>query len=245
MGKNVSVSVNGYDLPCYLAEPESKPKGGLIVIEEIWGLTDHIRSIADRYAAEGYIVLSPNLLAETKVEKLLTPQDAQDLFNPEKRNAVQPKLREITAPIYSPEFAERAKANLLAAYDYLNKMSGATDRIGVTGFCFGGTYSFQLALIQPKLKCALPFYGHADFSVEQLRQIKCPILAFYGEKDEGLITSLPELKKNMSEAGVNFEAVVYPDCGHAFFNDTNPYAYNETAAKDAWTKSLAFIASHI
>ncbi|MEJ0073492.1 MAG: dienelactone hydrolase family protein [Candidatus Saccharibacteria bacterium] len=106
--------------------------------------------------------------------------------------------------------------------------------VAVTGFCFGGSYSFALAASEPRLKAAVPFYGHANLEdIDALRKIACPILAFYGENDAGLMENLPNVKSEMEAAGVAFTAQVYPDCGHAFFNDTNPFAYNAPAAKDS------------
>jgi carboxymethylenebutenolidase len=116
--------------------------------------------------------------------------------------------------------------------------------VAVCGFCFGGSYSYSLAISESRLKAAVPFYGHASTEISELQKINCPVLAFYGEKDENLMSTLPELKENMKAAGVNYEAVVYPNCGHAFFNDTNKFAYNQEAATDAWQRTLRFLAAN-
>lgn len=241
----IDLKIKRTTFPAYLAEPASQPKGGLVVIHEVWGLTDHIKDVADRFAAAGYRALALNLISETDLEQHMTPDMPNNLFNPKTRNEVQPVLRKIMAPIQSDEFARRTIAKLKLCVDYLTKDAALKDRLGVVGFCFGGTYSFQLAANEPRLKAAVPFYGHANFSVGQLSQINCPILAFYGEKDEALMSALPELKEHMKIAGVDFKSKVYPGCGHAFFNDTNPYAYNEAAAKDAWIKTLEFLGSRL
>jgi carboxymethylenebutenolidase len=243
MSKDIALEVGDKSLPVYVAEPPGEARGGVIVIEEVWGLTDHIKNVCDRVAAEGYLVVSPNLLAETDIEEMVSDDLAESLFDPERRSAVQPQLRTIMAPIQAPDFAEGATVKLRATYDYLAGKVG--DNIAVMGFCFGGTYSFQLAVTEPKLKAAIPFYGHAEFSVEHLSRIKCPVLAFYGEQDERLIAQLSELKANMAAAKVDFQPVVYPDCGHAFFNDTNKFAYNAAAAADAWQKTLAFLETNL
>ena len=243
MGKAIALTVDNKPFPVYLAEPEGQAKAAVIVIEEIWGLTDHIKDICDRVAAEGYLVASPNLLAETNIEEMVSDELAESLFDPQRRSAVQPQLRAIMAPIQAPDFAQGATAKLQATYDYLAAKLG--DNIAVIGFCFGGTYTFQLAMTEPKLKAAIPFYGHAEFNVEQLSGIKCPVLAFYGERDEHLTAQLPELKENMATAKVDFRPVVYPECGHAFFNDTNKFAYNAVAAKDAWQKTLEFLKANL
>lgn len=241
MGNMIKVKSGNKEIPCYLSKPENKPKAGLIIIEEIWGLNDHIKNVADKFSNSGYLILSPDLLSETKIEEKVTPSLQQDLFNPKTRDALQPKLRELFAPIQSPEFAVDANIKLKACFDYLYNQPGINNNVYVLGFCFGGTYSFNLAIHEPRLKGAIPFYGHASSNIDELRQIKCPILAFYGENDTNLINNLEELKDNMSKAGVKFDAIVYPNCGHAFFNDTNPYSYNEKAASDSWNKAIDFL----
>lgn len=224
----------------YEALPNGPVKGAVIVIHEVWGLNDHTRDIADRLAAAGYRSLAPNLLAETDIASHAA-QLQLDLFNPQKRNQAQPRLRELMAPLHEPDFAPRTAGRLQACFDYLYDQPGVSKKVSVMGFCFGGSYSFTLAAQEPRLAAAIPFYGHAPLEADTLAGIKCPVLAFYGEQDEGLMKDLPQLKQLMQQAGVDFTAQIYPDCGHAFFNDTNPYAYNQAAAKDAWRRSLEFL----
>jgi carboxymethylenebutenolidase len=240
MGKMITVGI----MPAYEVQPTGECKGGLIVIHEVWGLTDHIKSVADRFAAEGYLVLAPNLLSDTDIEAHVTPNMAQDLFNPEKRNAVQPKLRELMAPIQSPEFSRLTNDKLKVCFDYLYEQPATKQKVAVVGYCFGGSYSFSLAIHEPRLRAAVPYYGHSDVSVTELSGISCPVLAFYGEKNEALIAALPKLEETMHEARVDFTAQVYTDTGHAFFNDTNPFAYNQKAATDAWKRTLDFLAAN-
>lgn len=241
MRQTIELRTEAGPFEVYEAKPESEIKGGLIVIEEVWGLTDHIKSIADRFAAEGYYVLSPELLSETHIKEHAS-ELMLDLFNPEKRNEAQPKLRELMAPMHEPGFGEKTVGRVKACFDYLYDKPETKQWVAVTGFCFGGSYSFALAVNEPRLKAALPFYGHADLEhPDSFKRIACPVLALYGEKDENLIKDLPELGSRMADAGVDFTAQVYPDCGHAFFNDTNPYAYNEAAATDAWQRALDFL----
>lgn len=239
------VEYDGKPFDVYVARPEGEPKGAIIVIHEVWGLNDHTKDIADRFAAEGYVALAPSLLHETDIAKHAAKLQL-DLFNPEKRNETQPKLRALMAPMQEPDFGPKTLGRVKACFDYLYNQPEAKQKVAITGFCFGGSYSFALAMAEPRLKAAVPFYGHADLSDEaKLRNIKCPILAFYGEKDEGLMANLPELQAAFEKAGVDFTAQVYPDCGHAFFNDTNPYAYNEAAAKDAWSRTLQFLGQEL
>jgi len=231
--------------PAYEVQPDGDCKGGLILIHEVWGLVDHIKDVANRFGHEGYYVLAPNLISDTDIEKYATPELQRDLFNPEKRNAVQPQLRQMMAPLQAPDFGDKTLAKVRGCFEYVYKQPVVKQRVAIAGYCFGGTYSFNLAVAEPRLKAAVPYYGHADQSADELKAIKCPVLYFLGEKDENLMSKLPDLKTRMAAAGVDFAAQVYPDCGHAFFNDTNPFAYNEAAAKDAWQKTLDFLAKNL
>ncbi|MGZ4661361.1 MAG: dienelactone hydrolase family protein [Arthrobacter sp.] len=241
MGKMVTIGNETSSVDAYLSEPAGTPKGGLIVIHEVWGLVQHTKDVADRFAAEGYLVLAPSLLADTGMTPVLAAELQATLFDPEQRSMAQPKLREIMAPLHAPEFAVRTTAAVQACFDHLYELPGLEGKVAVTGFCLGGTYSFSLATQEPRLRAAVPFYGRADFSVEQLRNITCPILAFYGEQDTALMDKLPEQQKHMAEAGVKFTPVVYPATGHAFFNDTNRWTFNPEAAEDSWHRTLNFL----
>jgi carboxymethylenebutenolidase len=240
MGKMIEIAASQV-LPAYIAIPEGQPKGGVLVIHEVWGLTDHIKSVADRVAAAGYVALAPDLLSAANIDLGQLRGMQEGLFDPERRNQVQPQLRQLMAPIQSPEFGAATAARLQRCFDHLYNMPEARRAVGVLGFCFGGTYSFTLATHEPRLVGAIPYYGDADQDIDELKRITCPVLAFYGERDEALVSKLPELVANMQTAGVVFQGKVYPDCGHAFFNDTNAYAYNEAAATDAWILTLAFL----
>src|ERR1700753_1938984 len=119
-GQMINLEVKGQDKPLevYEVKPDGEIKGGLIVIEEVWGLTDHIKSIADRFAAEGYYVISPELLSETHIKEHADTL-MLDLFNPEKRNEAQPKLRKLMTPMQEPGFGEKTLARVQACFDYL------------------------------------------------------------------------------------------------------------------------------
>ncbi|HEV2413146.1 MAG TPA: dienelactone hydrolase family protein [Candidatus Saccharimonadales bacterium] len=251
MGEMINIDVTGSALPVYLATPTGEIKGSVIVIHEAWGLSDHIKSVADRYAEIGYVAVAPNLFTELDIDNM--PKNElqaiqEGLFNPastpEELNSVQTKVRGMLTPAHSPEFSKKTLGRIEACFNYLFEHKDTNQKVATTGFCFGGSNSFSFAISEPRLKVALPFYGHAEQSVDELRKIKCPIYAFYGEKDENLISALPKLKEDMKEAGVSFEATVYPNCGHAFFNDTNKYAYNKEAAMDAWQKVQGILAKY-
>jgi carboxymethylenebutenolidase len=216
----------------------------VILIHEVWGLNDHIKSIAERLCEEGFMVLAPDLLAHTEMEKVLNPSLQKVIFDEKEKLKHQTEIRAMWTPLKSPDFAKETIVKLQVCFDYLNSQNGS-NKVGVLGFCFGGTYSFNLAVSEPALACAVPFYGHFDHSDEELDEIGCPILAFYGERDTNLIDSLPVLEKRMKKAGKDFTHKIYRGCGHAFFNDTNPLTYNKQAAEDSWQKAIKFLNNHL
>ena len=228
----------------YRAEPTVHPRGGLVLIHEIWGLVPHIRDIADRYAAEGYLVLAPDLLSDAGITPEIGAELAALRHEPdeEKRLRGQALLREKFAVMNEPAFAAEAITKLRLVVDALAAESGIDGRIAVTGFCFGGTYSFALAAADSRVRAAVPFYGTAPADVSS---IACPVLALYGEDDPRIMAALPQTRADMAAAGVDFTAKVYPGARHAFFNDTNATAYDPAAARDAWTRVLAFLAGHL
>ncbi|MDQ0827035.1 carboxymethylenebutenolidase [Arthrobacter sp. B2I5] len=225
----------------YVSEPAGTPKGGLVVVHEVWGLVRHTKDVADRFAAEGYVAVAPDLLSGAGGVPDLSGELQEAAFDPQQRSNAQPRLRKHMAPMRSPEYAKHAVAALRVCFDHLEGVPGLAGRVAAMGFCLGGTYTFSLAVAEPRLRAAVPFYGHAEFKDAELRAINCPVLSFYGEQDSALMEELPGLKHRMRAAGVDFEAVVYPGTGHAFFNDTNRYTYNAEAAEDSWRRTLAFL----
>ena len=149
-------------------------------------------------------------------------------------------LREATAPTQSPPYAAWAIGALRVAVDRLQENPLVGNKVAVTGFCFGGTYSFALAAEDPRIRAVVPFYGYPP-EVTETNKITAPVLAFYGDLDARLMASLPEVEQTMKSGGVNFTSHVYAGAGHAFFNDTNPHAYVPAAAADAWTRTLGFL----
>ncbi|MFJ7751781.1 dienelactone hydrolase family protein [Arthrobacter sp. NPDC097144] len=228
----------------YVARPEGTPRGGVIVIHEAWGLVSQIRSVADRFAAQGYLAVAPDLLGEHGITDDVATELGEQLFNPdpEQRHAAQPKLRELMSPFRSPDFSAQASARVQSCFEFLESAEGVNGRIGVVGFCMGGTFALSLAVQEARLKACVSFYGRADFSVPELSTVTCPVLAFYGDQDTGLVDKLPDLGAAMTDAGIDFTAEVYPGTGHAFFNDTNRFAYDKDAADDAWRLTLEFLA---
>ena len=234
-----------HELTAYRADPPGDVRGGIVVIQEIWGLADHITDVADRFAAQGYVAIAPDLLGHIG----LTPEvgaELQQLMSADEatRTAAQPRMRESLGGARSPEFAAWAVPALRAVVDLLVEQPEVDGSVGVVGFCFGGSYSFALALAEPRLRAAIVFYGGFPETGDPAT-IACPVLAFYGEEDHGVTDGVPELEQRMADAGVDFTARLYHRVGHAFFNDTSPSRYNAEAAADAWQRSLDFLGRHL
>ena len=241
MHKNTTIA----DFPAYHSYPDDgKRHPGLIVIHEIWGLDAHIKNVTDRFAAQNYSVVAPNLFHGVSFEGKIDSTLLAEMHNPDTRDEAQKKMRALMAPIMAPEFTEGAVAKLEQCVDYLANDERVNGELAVLGFCFGGTYSFHLAAHDARVKAAVPFYGHPP-TQNEIPNINCPVLAFYGDQDANLMQSLPQLKQDMGKLHKNFEAVVYQNAGHAFFNDTNVRMYNAGAASAAWKKTLAFLQENL
>jgi carboxymethylenebutenolidase len=243
--QTITINSGEISLPAFVASPDQSPKGGIIVIHEIWGLNEHTKDVAKRFAEQGYMALAPDLLSGTELDGGFDPQLMQQVQNSANRAQGQKLLQTKMAALQAPEFIQNTVNKVKDCFDWLMNKPETHGKIAVVGFCFGGSYCFALAVAEPRLKAAIPFYGHAEQTEDQLRNINCPILAFYGEQDTALTEKLPELTTKMKNAGKNFQYKVYPNTGHAFFNDTNPNRYDEPAARDAWTKTLAFLSENL
>lgn len=230
--------MNGVDV--YRALPPGKPQGALILIHEIWGLVDHIKAVADRYASAGYLVVAPDLLSVQGITPTVGAELIAMMTEPdeEKRLANQTALREGTAPARAPGYAEVALDMLTRVVDGLE--AEGFNNIAVLGFCFGGTYSYALAAQDKRICAAVPFYGTAPQD-DKIAHITCPVLALYGEIDPPIMDDYHRVEAAMAKYGINWKSHVYPGVQHAFFNDTNRLRYDADAAADAWKRSTEFL----
>ena len=239
MNKNINIPKTNY--PAYLSLPNNKEKvSSIILIHEIWGLNDHIKDVADRFANQGYATVAVDLFSDENLGKI-DQSILLEMQDPDKRDEAQKKMRLALTPMNSPEFSERMRKKLQEAYEYMINQDFSNGKVGVIGFCFGGTYSYQLAVDEPNLTFSIPFYGHAPKDLNDLKKINCPILAFYGEEDTQLAEEAPKIKEIMDQNNKEFEYVIYPNTGHAFFNDTNKNMYRKESAEDAWKRVLEFL----
>ncbi len=239
--ETVMIGENGTEFEGYLAYPEKENTPAIIVIHELWGLNDNIKDITDRFAAEGYLALAPDLMTGSGAENMVSMDIMRELADPATRDEAQKKMRAALAPIQTPEFGRKTIEKLMECFRFLKTHPQSNGVVGVVGFCFGGTYSFALATAEPDLAFAIAFYGQPPQPFDSVETISGPVLAFYGEKDINLMNTLPQLEEAMRKYGKNFRAIVYPNIGHAFFNDKNPMMYNAEAAAKAWEEIKAFL----
>jgi len=245
-------------IPAYLVRPapeEARP--AVVVIHEIFGLGDHTRDVADRFAREGYVAMAPDLFGSPELAAVLTPPKIQKamqfMSNLPRRDPVLAeealaKLPEEERALVAPTVRtlisglprDRLTKDLVAAVAYLGAQPFVRgDRIGAVGFCFGGNMSIRLAC-ETDLAACVVFYGENPSPIERVKDIRGPVLGLYGAEDARINADLDELVKAMAEHRKDFEMRIYPGAGHAFFNDTNPSAYREAAARDAWDRVLRF-----
>lgn len=227
--KGVDVKFTSGDLtiPAYLSRPTKKKSApAVLVIHEVFGLNDHIRGIADRIAAQGYVALAPNFFARATAAP---PKDDTDMQ----------ALRRAASSI--PQ--EAANRDMQAALDFLKADKGVKPKFASIGFCMGGGFSYQLATHTHDLAGAVIFYGRTP--IELVPQVSCPILASFGGKDASLMQTEPAWEEAMRKAGKSLDVKVYPEAGHGFFNDTRPTAYNAEAAADAWQRVLKFFRAQL
>jgi carboxymethylenebutenolidase len=223
-GKDIEFPSNGRSASGYLASTsggESRP--GLILIQEWWGLNDHIKDIARRFAEEGYVVLAPDLYDGKRTKE---PEEAGKLMQGLDQSAALQKLN--------------------AAVEYLKGLPEVNaQRIGVTGFCMGGTYALLLACNNKSIKAAAPFYGDVPGD-DVLKQLSAPVL-FIGAENDFWITQdkMARLEEGLQKFDKVGEVRVYKGVGHAFFNDTRPEAYDKDAAENAWERVTNFFESHL
>jgi carboxymethylenebutenolidase len=210
----------------HLAKPKGEgPWPAVIVIQEWWGLDAQTKSIADRFAQEGYLAFAP------------------DLYNGELAQLGDGDKAFELVQKYGPTAAK----DLIKVFDGLKEHPDAKDKIGSVGFCFGGRMSLALSTLRP-IDAVCTFYGGGMQEVfDRLRQnLKAPVLGFFGDADVSIPAgTIEEFQKLLNEVGVDHEVIVYPNSGHAFFRDSDPSVYKPEAAKDAWERVKKFFKKNL
>jgi carboxymethylenebutenolidase len=201
-----------------------EPLPAILVIHEWWGLNDNVRAMADRLAGEGYIVLAVDLFSGSTAT---TPEQARQLM---------------LAVVENPDFAAD---NITQAYDFVSTTAGAP-RIGSLGWCFGGGWSLNTAILFPdQIDATVIYYGQVTDDEDKLRNISSPILGLFGAEDKGItVASVRQFEGALKRLRKNHEIHIYPGADHAFANPTGN-SYDAAVAEDAWQRTLEFLNLHL
>jgi carboxymethylenebutenolidase len=226
--REVSYPGKACAIKAYVAEPARgrSPYPVVIVVHEWWGLDNHIKDIARRLASESYVAIAPDLYSRQGNRVAEDPNVAGQLMEGLKQTD--------------------GIDDLLSTINWIKTQSSTqATRIGVIGFCMGGSYTTLLPCVTRDIKAAAPFYGEIP-SDDRLQNLNCPIFYAYGENDGWIqrkdVDRLAGTLKRLNKPG---EVKVYAGCSHGFFNDTRPDVYSAKDAKDAWESSLRLFAENL
>lgn len=222
MGQHLSLTAaDAHKLGGYRADPQGKPKGGLVVVQEIFGVNKHIRAVCDHIAAEGYVAVAPAVFDRFS-------RDFDSGYSPDEIAHARGLLGGLNW--------DHMIADMTAAKD---EMKGVGP-VGIIGFCMGGTASFLASCRIPGLAAAVCYYGGAinKFMTEKP---KCPVQMHFGEKDESIpMPTVEEIRKNQPQAEIH----IYPGAPHAFSNDDRPN-FRKDATDLAWSRTKEFLAKNM
>jgi carboxymethylenebutenolidase len=220
-GGAVEFEQDGVQVSGYLARPEGSPRGGMIVIQEWWGLNDDIKEIADRYAAEGYLALAPDMYHGVVVDE---PDDARKLAMGLER--------------------DKAAQEIDAAVAWLKGTQGVA-KVGCVGFCMGGGLTLATGLRPSSgIDAAHVYYGGGMPEDAQLATIRVPVMGSYGAEDQGIPAERVEgLRAALTASGVENDIKLYEGAGHSFFN--RGHSYHPESAADSWERSKAWFGRHL
>ena len=198
------------------------PVPGVVVVHENRGLNPYIEDVARRVAKAGFAALAPDGLSS------VGGYPGNDDRGRELQRQVDP---------------EKLMNDFFAAIEFLQADARTTDRIGITGFCYGGGVSHAAAVAYPELAAAVPFYGR-QASPEDVPRIRAPLLIHFAETDDNVNATWPAYEAALKSAGTRYEAHVYPGTEHGFHNDSTP-RYDEAAATLAWERTIAWFRRHL
>ena len=216
--KDITYAANGVDDTGFLAQPgDAGAHPAVIVIQEWWGVDEHIRDVAGRLAGEGFVALAPDLYhGEVATE----PDEARKLVMNLNR--------------------QRAMKDLLGAVRYLQSLDAvAPKKVGCIGFCMGGSLTLALAAGTPDVAAAAPFYAGFQPGADEIGRIEAEMFCAFGADDGGIpLENVRKFEETLRATGRRAEVKVYDGAPHSFFNDTKP-SYRADASADAWARSLA------
>lgn len=236
---NVRFASGGGEIAGALYAPDTDlPRPGVVIVHDVWGLYDQYHAVAQRLARAGFVALALDLYA--RGEQPGTPADMP---------GVMKFLHRL------PD--RRVLADIQSAIDFLSAWPEVAGRkVGITGFCMGGKYTFLAAARCRGLSAAVPWYGmlHAaslddanpEHALDAIADLRCPLLALFGAEDALIpLRDVEELRARAKAAGLPIETVVYTGAGHAFANDSRPETHRAEAAADGWRRALAFLSREL
>jgi carboxymethylenebutenolidase len=223
-GIMVSYKSNGSTASGYLAAADTGKGPGIVVIQEWWGLVDHIKDVCNRFAKAGFTALAPDLY------------DGKATKSPDEAGKIMMALN-----------IDEAAKKLNGAIEYLSGHEAVSaKKVGVVGFCMGGQLALYAATINQKVGAAVDYYGIHPHVKPDFSKLSGPVLGFFGEKDKTTPKeSVEGLAQQLKEAGKPYEFHTYPGTNHAFFNDTRPEVYDSVAAKETWDKMTVFFRKNL
>jgi carboxymethylenebutenolidase len=224
MGQMIQFPANGSTAAGYLALPAGGSGSGVLVIQEWWGLVDHIKGVCDRFAEEGFVALAPDLYHGVATK---SPDEAGKLFMALNIDQAAADLRG-------------------AAETLLGRPQVSSEKVGAVGFCMGGQLALYAGAELPdRIGAVVDFYGiHPRVKIDPAR-LEVPVLAHFAERDSSVkVADARSLVDQLQAAGASIEAHFYP-ADHAFFNDSRPGVYDPSAAALAWERTLAFLRRHL
>jgi carboxymethylenebutenolidase len=226
----IEVPATGGSMPAFLARPGGEGRTPtVLLIQEAFGLNPHIKDVTRRMAAEGYVALAPDLYWRGGKGRTVGYDQLAEAIG-------------LMQSLKDPEVV----ADVGSAIAWLEAQPFVrADRIGITGFCMGGRVSYLAACELPeKIKACVPFYG-GGIPIDKTEKLRCPVLAFFGEKDAFIpLESVEQLKAEAKRHGKAVEVVVYPGADHGFFCNERA-SYQAAAARDSWERLKTFFATHL
>jgi len=238
--ETIPIKVGGRTVNSFIAYPEVKNKAtAVLVIHEIFGLTDWVKGVADQLAEQGYIAIAPDLLSGMGPNGGGTSEIASD------------KLRDAFAKL-TPD---GITADLNAIADYVTKLPAANGKLAVAGFCWGGAQTFRYATNRANVAAAFAFYGQGPEAPEDIARIKGKVYGFYGENDARINATIPKSTELMKAAGKSYDPVIYPGAGHGFMRageapppaegaeqkQKDAFEANRKAREEGWKRMLGVL----
>lgn len=224
---DVPLGEGGAKVKTWVVFPEVREKAPVVlVVHEIFGLTDWVRGVADQLAADGFIAVAPDLLSGMGPGGGGTEAFAGD--------AVREAIRNLKP--------EQVSERLDAVRKYALALPAASDKSATIGFCWGGSVSFRYAAQQPGLNAAVVYYGTGPANPEDVAKVRCPVLGLYGQDDARVTSTVEPTKAAMAAAAKNFEAHVYDGAGHGFLRQQSARGgANQRASEAAWQRTVEFL----